>query len=230
MKKAPLLVIVLVTCVLHALGQESVILRNEVFDAAIPENVVFYGIDFSNNKWVESKTKKRKSEVFFGEPDRKHFFDEWARLYHSEIPPSKYLRKWLRVGEDFTYDFMSVQDLKDVPLDEWIVESYQETSLSEIRQSLKNYKLKQNNGVGFVIQASIYNANQYYSVCRFIFFDIETRELLQFAEIKTKSEKLGHGGNRSPSFDIIIPTVLIRSTKAYIDKVYRKYLKAQKGR
>ncbi len=98
------------------------------------------------------------------------------------------------------------------------------------RTILKNYKLKEDDGVGFIIQAAIYNANQYYSICLFIFFDIRTRELLQFAEIKTKSEKLGHGGNRSPSFDIIYPMVLVRGTKAYIDKVYRKYLKTQNQR
>ncbi len=59
----------------------------------------------------------------------------------NEIPPSKYLRKWLRVGEGFSFDLISVQDLKDVPLNKWIVESYQETKMSDIRQSLRNYKL-----------------------------------------------------------------------------------------
>jgi hypothetical protein len=228
MKKT--LLLVLPIFLLTLFSSSAQVLRHSVFDESVPEEVTYYGIDFSMNQWVESGERKRKSEVFYAKNNKSYFVNAWFNAYHDEIPPGKYLRKWLGLEEGFKFDYNEVMRRNSSADGEWVTDEYSAPDLDQLKATIKSYNLKEKSGTGFVIQAVNYNADEFYSIAIFILFDIATREPMRITEIKTKSEKLGRGGHRAPTFDIIYPMVLVRGTKAFIDKVYKPFLRSKSSK
>ena len=178
-----------------------------VFNAS---TVTYYGVDMSMVKLTNS--------LKIGQDDLiRHYLYAWITTFEKELPPEKYISKWLRKKDGFTFEPEEVQRRTELVDEEWILRESYSFDLEKLTKIIASYDLEQNSGLGFVINAENFNKQHEYMSLYYTFFDIGTRKILWATKIKGEPGGWGMNGFWSNG--------LTNSIKTYIDKCYKKKYK-----
>ena len=169
-------------------------------------SVVYYGVDMSMLKLTNPE--KIGQDNF-----ARHYIYAWISTYAKELPPEKYISKWLKKKDNFTFESEDVQKRTELVDEKWIIWEDYSFSLEQLKEIIQSYDLKQNSGLGFVINAENFNKKHEYMTLYYTFFDIQTREILWTTKIKGVPGGWGMNGFWSNG--------LTNTLKIYIDKCYK---------
>ena len=180
---------------------------DEVFNSP---SVVYYGVDMSMLKLT--------NPLKIGQDDNiRHYIYAWISTFEKELPPEKYIGKWLKKKDNFTFEPEDVQKRAELVDENWIIREDYSFSFDQLKEIIQSYDLKQNSGLGFVINAENFNKKHEYMTLYYTFFDIQTREILWSTKIKGVPGGWGMNGFWSNG--------LTNSIKIFIDKNYKKKCK-----
>ena len=115
-----------------------------VFDA---EEIVFYGIDFSNFRLVNPEKHGQENEL-------KKFLTAWMSDFHKSFPKER-VKAILK--KDIERDLQSVQQRYQLLGDKWIVFNDYRFDFDTLKSILKSYELPQNEGLGLVLIIENFN-------------------------------------------------------------------------
>jgi hypothetical protein len=174
MKQFILILLQLILFISFSYSQKSPIiesyspLKEEVVNA---KSVVYYGLDFS--RIILTDPNK------FGEDqDLRKFFPAWINDFHKEIIPGIHIKRWLRKGDNFDTELTDVQERFKLVPSSWISLDKNSFGIDTLQKIINSYKLKRNEGIGFVIVLENFNKIEEYLTAYFTFFDIHTKEVL----------------------------------------------------
>ncbi|MCB2196467.1 MAG: hypothetical protein KQH79_11455 [Bacteroidetes bacterium] len=183
---------------------------DKVFDS---NNVIYYGVDMSMVKLT--------NPMKIGQDDFiRHYLYAWVSTFEKELPPEKYISKWLK-KEGFTFEPDDVQKRTELVDKKWIIRESYSFSIEQLKEIIQSYELQQDNGLGFVINAENFNKSHEYMTLYYTFFDIKSRKILWTTKIKGVPGGWGMNGFWSNG--------LTNSIKIYIDKCYKKRYKNHKS-
>ncbi len=143
-----------------------------VFEA---ENVIFYGIDFSNFGLVNP-------EKFGQEDDLKKFLTAWMSDFHKSFPKER-VKAILK--KEIDRDLQAVQQRYQLLRDEWISFNNYQFDFDTVKSILKSYDLPQNKGVGLTLIVESFNKEEETVLVNYTFFDVETKEALWSLKIQS---------------------------------------------
>jgi hypothetical protein len=149
---------------------------NRIKEVAVSNSVVFYGMDFSLMRLTDAKKidLEEKSDL-----DR--FFPGWISLFE-KLDYVKEVKRYLRKS-DFSYSPASVQSrYKFVPKD-WVILDDYSINYDTLISVVKDYKLKEKEGLGFVIIIENFNKRQERGTMYMTFFDIAKKEVLWSTQV-----------------------------------------------
>ena len=181
---------------------------NRVFNST---SLVYYGVDMSMLKLSNPMKIGQDNSV-------RHYIYAWISTFEKELPPDKYISKWLNMKNGFTFEPEDVQQRAELVDEKWIIRGDYSFSFEQLKEIIKSYDLNQSNGLGFVINAENFNKQHEYMTLYYTFFDIRTREILWTTKIKGVPGGWGMNGFWSNG--------LTNSLKIFIDKSYKKKYKA----
>ncbi len=205
-----ILVLLLSSFVLCLYSQKKNIILIEKYDLSTVQNakeVTYYGLDFSLLKFVSPTNAFNDNEI------KEKYLGAWLAFYQKEIPPDKYLRKWLDFKEGFNFNPISVQSRIDSIANDWVIVTPTTVTKEQIIRAIQSYKLTENEGLGFVIHPVLFDEITKNVYCYFTFFDVKTKNVYWISE--TMAEGFGRGIKE------IYALGMVYSTKLYIDKVYK---------
>jgi hypothetical protein len=194
--------------------QNKHVLINEISNLSAiksAQEVTYYGLDFSLLKFISPSNAFKDQEI------KEQYLGAWLAFYQKEIPPEKYLRKWIDFKEGFNYNPGSVQIRMESISNDWVVVTPINISKDQVIETIKSYQLPENAGLGFVIHPVVFDEITKEVFCFFTFFNIKTKEIYWIVE--TKEEGMGIGLKQ------IYGLGLVQTTKYYVDEVYKKNLK-----
>ncbi|MCH2229846.1 MAG: hypothetical protein MK105_05840 [Crocinitomicaceae bacterium] len=143
-----------------------------VFDA---EEIVFYGIDFSNFRLVNPEKHGQENEL-------KKFLTAWMSDFHKSFPKER-VKAILK--KDIERDLQSVQQRYQLLGDKWIVFNDYRFDFDTLKSILKSYELPQNEGLGLVLIIENFNKEAENVMVNYTFFDIKTKEVLWSLKIQS---------------------------------------------
>lgn len=138
--------------------------------------IVYYGLDFTHFKISDFKKINQGQEM------KTKYFPALVGRFNNDMPPERvgnYLRK-SSVGDlNFIGDLNTIQLLiKDMNPDDIVLANTFILTNDSIAEIVKNYKLKETNGIGFVQIGESFNKAERYLTVFYVFFDIASREVL----------------------------------------------------
>lgn len=184
--------------------------KEDVIDAG---SVVYFGLDFS--KMVLTNPEK------FGEDQELlKYFPAWITYFHQELDPNNHIKRWLRKGDNFEFEYSDVQDRVMLVPQTWIKFNRNSFNIDTLQQVINSYQLKKKEGLGFVINIENFNKSEVYVTAYFTFFDIKSRKILWATKVRATPDAWGMTGYWGSGIRI--------ATKIYFDKVYFKSVKKHK--
>jgi len=184
---------------------------DKVFDS---NNVIYYGVDMSMVKLTNPMKVGQDDYI-------RHYLYAWIQTFEKELSPYQYIRRWLKKKDGFTFEPEDVQKRAELVDEEWVIRESYSFSIEQLKEIIQSYELKQDNGLGFVINAENFNKSREYMTLYYTFFDINSREILWATKIKGVPGGWGMNGFWSNG--------LTNSIKIYIDKCYKKKYKNYKS-
>ena len=145
-------------------------------------SVVYYGMDFSLMRLTDSK-KIDQSE------DLERFFGGWISLFE-KLDYVKHIKKYLH-KKNFTYSPGAVQGRYRLVPKEWVILDDYSFSYDTLQTVVKDYKLKEKDGLGFVINIENFNKRYEKGTMYMTFFDIATKEILWSVEVWGEPSGIG---------------------------------------
>jgi len=168
-------------------------------------SITYYGVDMSILKLTNPEKIGQDEHI-------RHYLNAWISTFERELPPEEYIAKWLK-KDHFTFEPRDVQKRTELVGEEWIIWEDYSFTIDKLKEIIKSYELKKDDGLGFVINIENFNKPNEYISAYFTFFDIQTREILWASKIKGEPGGWGMNGFWSNG--------LTNTTKVFIDKNYK---------
>ena len=171
-------------------------------------SIYYYGVDFSAFILVNPRKLGQEDKI-------KKYISAWFTYFEKDIPPQKYLKRWIR-KEELVLKQHTLQELNMEINREWITYSVEGgipiEQVIELTKELHRL-IEEDKGIGFVILIDSFDKQSRFVTGIYNFFDIATGELLWSA--KVVGDAGGHGMTKYWGHG------MISSLKNYIDDVYR---------
>ncbi|UII20138.1 hypothetical protein [Fulvivirga ligni] len=168
----------LVVFLFLVVGFTNCLKAQSVFDN---NSVTFYGIDFSHFKLADPKYL-----------DQPYLVKEWMPQWVEKSTREKeYYESSFK--KEFHFDFEYTLGLiPGLDKDNLVVDSKHVLPRDSVQAIVQCYDLKQEEGLGFVIIAECFNKHTKHPSAYFVWFDIDTREILN-ANYMSSKEADGYG-------------------------------------
>lgn len=141
------------------------------------ENIIWYGVDFSKAKMTDPVKVYESSLV-----KNKHI-PSWISTLNLKFSDD-YVKKWFK-NRNYSSDLASVQKLfLSIDENNVVVANDYNIPIDSIAPFIEAYSLPQTNGVGFVLIVENLNKPSRYVTGYFVFFDIESRQVLYANKMK----------------------------------------------
>ncbi len=178
--------------------------RERVFEA---DSIIYYGVDFS-------KVRLSNPEKAMQDEELTKFFGAWISWLDDEIPPKKYIARWLKKKERLVYERGIIQERFSLVPNDWVIIEDYSFPIDTVKRTLKTYDLKRKDGVGFVVNAENLNKRGEYVSAYYTFFDIKTREVLWSTKAKGNASSYGMTEHWARG--------ILDGMKEFVDQVYKK--------
>ncbi len=180
---------------------------NDVYSTT---ELVFYGFDFTNFRFIDEKYLNKGAEI------RDSYFSSWNSFPLTEIPIDK-MQKWFKKNK-ITYNPVNITILNSKVSSDNIVQTTPFTlSLNAIKETISKFD-KPNNStakIGYIVDVEFFNKETKRTSAYVTFFDISTGAIISSENIINKEA----GGNGLTTYWGKSLSFIIRE---YYDQIYSK--------
>lgn len=219
--KKQFFILLFVASHLHSFSQEYPNLTDnwelqykyDISKVAQSRTIVYFGLDFTFLNLNDPKFLNLDEGM-------SNFSYEVSSAFEQRLPPSKYIKKWLKKKGGFTFAPDQIQD-KHTPQDpDWISRKSHSVSEEDLKKHVSGYSIKDYHGLGLVLIPETFNKTEDFGTVYYTFFDIDTKEVLWIAKYKTPPSGYGIGHYWAGCIH--------KSFKHFIDGLYRRSMRKYK--
>lgn len=176
------------------------------------KKVYYSGLDLSNLELINPAKVGQEEELGF-------YFPKWINRFDAEIPPTKYISRWLKI-DNFEVRSSEVQSRYKLNKKDWIkFENDSSIPIEQVLSIVKEYsKISgEDNSVAFSSIIESFDKSQETVTVIFVFYDPNSREVLWATKAEGKADGMGFATHWSLG--------IVDSLKNYVDLLYKKALK-----